>query len=263
MATISSTHVRKLKKLCTDLEARYGEFQPLPIENFIEIMMYQILLLGADRAEAERALKDLQEEFVNWNDMRVSTVREIQDILGNNYPRNREKAEDINHLLADLYTAFKSMELDERAITEEGIETLRALPETTLVREDMVESALLHNYNLVTFPCNEEQYALLEFLKVIPAGEDNGEIRYRIADELDRETKLRLAHGLREHSNMLEQAGEYDPQPLNFGLKKKAAAKKAAAKKTTTKKAAAKKPAAKKAATTKKAAAKKAASKKK
>ncbi|MFW5829431.1 MAG: hypothetical protein ACOCXA_04140 [Planctomycetota bacterium] len=222
MVRVTSSFSAKLMEICEQLEERYGVCKPPHLESFIEEMMYQILLLGASDRLARKALAALREEFVTWNDMRVGSVREIQDILGPRYPRARVRAEDLHHLLADFYTAFRRMELDEIARTADGMETLRALPETTLVREDMVEWALLHAIGIETFPCNTEQFEILRFLGGVAKNTEFDEAREAVLQALDKEQRLRLSHGLREHAEMLEQADEYDPQAIDWGWDKKA-----------------------------------------
>jgi endonuclease III len=233
MAKITAAHSKKMAALAEALDARYGACKPPQLDNFIEVMMYQILLLGANDRVARKALASLREEFVNWNDMRVGSVREIQDILGPKYPRCREKAEDLHHLLADFYTAFRRMELDDIVRTQEGIETLRALPETTLVREDMVEWGLLQFCGVDTFPCNDEQFELLRFLGGVPKNAEYEDTKSELVSTCDADLKTRLSIGLREHCDMLEQHDEYDPQPIEWGQDADEAPKKPAAKKKT------------------------------
>jgi endonuclease III len=230
-----------LLRVCEALEVRYGQRKATACDDFIEGLVYQILELATPERSAREALKRIKDEYVDWNDMRVATVREIQDILGPRYPRCREKAEDLSSLLADLYTAFRRMDLHEMVRTPEGIETLRALPETTLIREDMVERALLEICHVHTFPCDEEQFRLLKFLGGAPKNANLETFREKIEEALDDEQLLRLSRGLREHTDLLIQEDEDEPQAIDFkwdqpdpltatgGAKKSAAKKKSAA----------------------------------
>jgi endonuclease III len=232
---MAKTTPEDLMRICEALEVRYGQRKQTEFNDFIESLIYQILELATPERTARDALKRIREEHVDWNDMRVATVREIQDILGTRYPRCREKAEDLSSLLADLYTAFRRMDLCDMARTPEGIETLRALPDTTLIREDMVERALLVVCHVHTFPCDEEQFELLKYLGGVPKNAELETHRAVVEELLDGEQMIRLARGLREHADLLYQAEEDDPQPINYGwdqpdpLAKKAAAKKKAA----------------------------------
>lgn len=241
------------------LEARYGRRKLAPFDDFIEALIFQILELAAPEKAARDALSRIKAEYVDWNDMRVATVREIQDILGHKYVRCREKAEDLHSLLADLYTAFRKMELGIDVVTtQEGLDTLRALPETTLIRQDMVERALVIACEIKIFPCDEEQYELLQHLGGISKRTQYDSGKQKILEALDTEQLLYLARGLREHCDFLEQNDADGPQAVDWGWEKpkKAAAKKAAPKKAAAKKAAPKKAATKAEPTEKKAAAK-------
>lgn len=208
-----------LVQACEALEERYGRRKSQPIPDFIEALMTQILELGATEKASKDVLARLKTEYVDWNDMRVASVREIEDILGAKYYRCREKAEDIKHLLADLYTAFRRMEIND-LLTDSGIETLRALPDTTNIRRDMVDRALLLALNLKVFPCDEEQFRLLKFLNGVPKHANLQNFQKKIEETLEVEDILRLSRVLREHVHVYQSAGADEPQAVDFGAKK-------------------------------------------
>ena len=120
---------KDLLTACEQLEERYGQRRALPHGDFIESLLFQILDLGASEKASRDALARLKTEYVDWNDMRVASVREIEDVLGARFPDVRNKAEDVKAALAALYTAFRKLELDKTTIAPEAIETLRALPD--------------------------------------------------------------------------------------------------------------------------------------
>jgi endonuclease III len=219
-ATVSNSLVNDLVKVTEALEQRYTRRKTQKFDDFIEALVYQILELGAPEKGAKDALKRLRDEYVDWNDMRVATVRELEDVLGPRYYRVREKAEDLKHLLADLYTAFRRMNLGD-LLNAEGIETLRALPETTLIRKDMVERALLLVLEVKVFPCDEDQFKLLKFLGGVPKPFTMVQGVKKVEEALDPEGMLRLSRGLREHMHVIQSEGESEPQPISFGWDKK------------------------------------------
>jgi endonuclease III len=214
----SSLHA-DLIKVCEALEERYGRRKASKTADFIEALVYQILELGVSEKAAKDALKRIRDEYVDWNDMRVATVREIEDVLGSKYYRVREKAEDFRHLLADLYTAFRKMDLTP-LLSAEGIETLRALPETTLIRRDMVERALLLVLDVKVFPCDEDQFKLLKFLGGVPKPLTYQQGVKKVEESLDADEMLRLSRGLREHVHIMHTADEDEPQPIGFNWDK-------------------------------------------
>jgi len=211
----TAAFAKDLMKVCEALEVRYGRRKPQPAADFIEALVYQVLELGVSEKAARDALKRLRDEYVDWNDMRVATVREIQDVVGIKYYRCREKSEDLKHLLADIYTAFRRMEISD-LLNQDGIETLRALPETTNIRRDMVDRALLIALSLKVFPCDEDQFKLLKFLGGVPKPLAFDVGAKKVAEALDADQILRLSRGLREHMHIINTADEDEPQPISF-----------------------------------------------
>jgi endonuclease III len=201
------------------LEQRYGRRKHHVYEDVIEALVQQILDLGASEKSGREAMKRLRDEFIDWNDMRVATVREIEDVLGARYPRVREKSEDLRHLLADLYTAFRRMDIRE-ALAGDGIETLRALPETSNIRRDFVDRALLLSIGIKVFPCDEEQLRLLKFLGGAPKAWTLQQAQKRIEESLDTEGLDRLSRVLREHVQMYQDAGLDEPQHIGMNWDK-------------------------------------------
>jgi len=217
-STTTSLH-HDLIKVCEALEERYGRRKASKTADFIEALVYQILEVGVPEKNAREALKRIRDEYVDWNDMRVATVREIEDILGTKYYRVREKAEDFRHLLADLYTAFRKMDLTP-LLNAEGIETLRALPETTLIRKDMVERALLLVLDVKVFPCDDDQFKLLKFLNGVPKQLTYQQGVKKVEETLDADEMLRLSRGLREHIHTMHLEDHDEPQPIGFNWDK-------------------------------------------
>lgn len=208
-----------LARVTEALEERYGRRKHQAYEDVIEALVQQILELGVPERSAKDAMKRLRDEFIDWNDMRVATVREIEDVLGARYPKVREKSEDLRHLLADLYTAFRRMDIRE-ALMGDGIETLRALPETSNIRRDFVDRALLLALSLKVFPCDEEQLRLLKFLGGAPKAWTLQQAQKRIEESLDIEGMDRLSRTLREHVQMYQEANQDEPQIIAFGWDK-------------------------------------------
>jgi endonuclease III len=205
-----------LLTVCEALEARYGRRKAQKPTDFIEALVFQILELGVGERQSRDALKRLRDEFVDWNDMRVATVREIEDILGARYHKVREKAEDLRSLLADLWTAFRRMDLGT-VLEPQGLETLRALPDTTNIRRDSVERAIAQMMDARIFPTDEDQFRLIKLLGGVPKHASREQWQKKIEEALELEDLLRLHRVAREHVVLCQEAGEDEPQPISFG----------------------------------------------
>ncbi|MEK7415586.1 MAG: hypothetical protein AAB263_19955, partial [Planctomycetota bacterium] len=200
-ASVHTHFAADLIKVCEALEVRYGRRKHQTYDDVIEALVFQILDLGVPEKQSRDAMKRLRDEFIDWNDMRVATVREIEDVLGARYAKSREKSEDLRHLLADLYTAFRRMDIRE-ALAGDGIETLRALPETSNIRRDFVDRALLLAVGITVFPCDDYQIRMLKFLGAVPKQWTLQQSQRRIEEALDTEGMDRLSRVLREHAHI-------------------------------------------------------------
>src|ERR1700730_18315342 len=71
---------RVLTHLFTSLKKRYGGADPEP-RPVLEQLLYAILREGTTRELADQAFGLLRERFYDWNEIRVSSVREIEEAL--------------------------------------------------------------------------------------------------------------------------------------------------------------------------------------
>ena len=233
----TGTLTTDLLTVCEALEARYGRRKAPKPTDFIEALVFQILELGVGERQSRDALKRLRDEFVDWNDMRVASIREIEDILTPRYHKVREKAEDLKSLLADLWTAFRRMDLGA-VLEPQGLETLRALPDTTNIRRDSVERAIAQMMDARLFPTDEDQFKLIKLLGGVPKHASREQWQKKIEEALELDDLLRLHRVAREHVVLCQEAGEDEPQPISFawdqadplGMGKPAKAEKPAAK---------------------------------
>ncbi len=96
----AKTYEKKFKKLLSNLP----KAPDLPsYEDPVEIMVLAILEADASQAEAKKAYSQLLEEFVDLNEVRVAPHKEIIESLGKDFPRAREKANQLVNSLGNLY----------------------------------------------------------------------------------------------------------------------------------------------------------------
>jgi endonuclease-3 len=102
---------RVLGQLFSALTKRYGpgaeDARPV-LEQFI----YGVCREGATRERADRAFKNLQERFFDWNEIRVSSVRELEESLGD-LPEPEQRAERIIRFLQQVFEKHFSFDLED------------------------------------------------------------------------------------------------------------------------------------------------------
>ncbi|MCS6851896.1 MAG: hypothetical protein NZ700_12095 [Gemmataceae bacterium] len=101
---------RLLTQLLTILKKRYEPLEP-ESRPVLEQLLYAICREGTTRALADRAFHNLKERFFDWNEVRVSSPREIAEALGE-VPQAGERAQRLISLLQEVFETTFSFDLD-------------------------------------------------------------------------------------------------------------------------------------------------------
>lgn len=94
----------KLSDVLRALEKPYGKVIVLPEEPILDHAVFLLLREGWDYRKAQRALRILQKEFVDWNEVRVSSPAELKSVLKELGDKDLDvKVEKLRALLASLW----------------------------------------------------------------------------------------------------------------------------------------------------------------
>jgi endonuclease-3 len=107
----TTTHKqRMLTQLFTALKARYGagESTNWPV---LEQFLYAVCREGTTREKADRAFRALTERFFDWNEIRVSSPREIEEAL-DELPDAESRAHRLVSLLQEVFETTFSFDLE-------------------------------------------------------------------------------------------------------------------------------------------------------
>jgi endonuclease-3 len=85
----------------------------------LEQFIYGICREGTTRERADRAFRNLREHFFDWNEIRVSSVRELEEAL-RDLPDPEARAERIISFLQEVFETTFSFELDQ-ALQKKGL----------------------------------------------------------------------------------------------------------------------------------------------
>jgi endonuclease-3 len=77
----------------------------------LEQFIYGICREGATRERADRAFRNLREHFFDWNEIRVSSVRELEEVLGD-LCEPEVRAQRIISFLQEVFETTFSFDLD-------------------------------------------------------------------------------------------------------------------------------------------------------
>jgi len=92
----------------TEAKDRPGEEEPRPV---LEQYLYALCREGVTREQADRAYRNLREQFFDWNEVRVSSVRELADAL-EALPNAEGRALQLVEFLQDVFETTYSFDME-------------------------------------------------------------------------------------------------------------------------------------------------------
>jgi endonuclease-3 len=109
MATTTNKQ-RVLTQIFTQLRKRYDS-APAESRGVLENFLYAVCREGTTREQADRAFRTLRERFFDWNEIRVSSTRELEEALAN-LPEAELRAQRLTSLLQEVFETTFSFDLE-------------------------------------------------------------------------------------------------------------------------------------------------------
>jgi endonuclease III len=104
-------HIRRLKKLWTQLKKESGASPPDPMENPMDALLEGVFATYAAESRAHSAVSRLRSAVVDLNELRVTPVAEMVEIIGPDFPMCRPAAEEASRALTSLFNRTHSMDM--------------------------------------------------------------------------------------------------------------------------------------------------------
>jgi endonuclease III len=139
MAATSKTQL--LNEVLTLLKKRYKLESRAEKLSVLEAIIYGICHEGSTRAEAEHALNRFRTEFFDWNEVRVSSIEEIQSILAGQ-PEAEERANRLRRFLRQLFEKTYEFTLDS-LVKKPLKESVKLLSEYDAMSSDYVLATVI------------------------------------------------------------------------------------------------------------------------
>jgi len=108
----SSEYSKKLRRLYNSLKRKYPEVQPVTHDDLVEALVYSIVSETLTARAAQTAMKRLAENFVDFNDLRVSRSEEIIETLGEDTPETKQIASSLTRALAAVFNRYNTLSLE-------------------------------------------------------------------------------------------------------------------------------------------------------
>lgn len=107
----SREYAQKIQKLYRSLKRTSGKIHVVTYEEPADAIVYAALSENMSDSAAQDTIKKFNDYFTDWNDLRVSRVEEIEDVLGGQTPISRQIATTLNRTLAAIFSIYHTISL--------------------------------------------------------------------------------------------------------------------------------------------------------
>lgn len=168
---------KKLSALLKRLRSKYEPGPEAPIapegpdafDAAVHQLVYSMLLWEASSSQARAALRRLRENLVDFNELRVCMPDEIGLILGEKYPRSRERSLRMRSVLTDLSRRCQQLSL-QHLVDQPKRESRAFLDALDGMPRFVSSRVMLLSFSGHATPCDDRLRDLLVQERVIATG---------------------------------------------------------------------------------------------
>src|ERR1041384_695779 len=127
----ATKHAEELKSLSRKLARDYKSAAERTPQEALWALVRGAMSYDVPDSRVEDAIKVIQREFVDLNELRVATELEVQDLLGQRYPQIEERVKLITAALNAIFEKEHPLSLDrlKEVSRRDARQFLRDLPE--------------------------------------------------------------------------------------------------------------------------------------
>ena len=160
-----SKHADTLRVLQRSLVKQFKPQPLVPLEP-LKALVRGAMSYDVSDAKANDAMRALDKEFVDLNELRVATDLEIQELLGVRYPQIERRVAMITQGLNDIFEREHTLSLD-RLKTVSRRDTRQFLRELPDIHPFVEAFVLLTAFDGHAFPIDDETLAMLRDEEVV------------------------------------------------------------------------------------------------
>lgn len=107
----AAEYQKKLKQLFNKLKKQSDKVAPAELDEPMHLLLFSILSNYSSEARAAAAVSKLMAAIVDYNELRVTPVAEIVEIIGKDYPHCRLAGEEIRDALHGIFNHLHDLDL--------------------------------------------------------------------------------------------------------------------------------------------------------
>src|SRR5947209_18841807 len=164
---------RLMNLLFTAAKKRYQPPEP-ETRPVLEQLLYSVCREGTTREQADRAFRGLQQRFFDWNEIRVSSHREIEAAI-DDLPDSDNRAQRLLSLLQEVFETTFSFDLE--SLHKKGLkQAAKQLARYQAANDFSVSWVLQNSLDGHSVPLDEPTLRLLRRLGFIETDQEDPEV---------------------------------------------------------------------------------------
>ncbi len=185
-------------------------------ESIVDLVIFHRMHFHMAPQKARRCFNHLKSEFVDWNEVRVSVIRDIQIGLRNSLD-SLELAVFIKNCLEFIHRELRTICLEH--LQEENLsETKRFLKQIRGIKPATIEMVLMQAKERPVLPLTLEMEKMLVKLSLAKKTEPRDRKGRRLYDLVGPEKVIPLHHYLLYYTNVYEKMAEPEELPADLSL---------------------------------------------
>lgn len=182
----SKEYSQKLHKLYRSLKRKYPRPQKVIYDEPTDALVYAIVSEDMSKTAAESAIKRFADNFVDWNDLRVSLAKQIVEALGADTPVTRNIASALTRVLRAVFNKYNTFSL--KALKKIGKRPAKqALEKMDGTTHFAVNYCMLTSLQAHSIPLTKKMIEYLRSNQLVHEGADEGEIEGFLARQISAE----------------------------------------------------------------------------
>ena len=229
----SKEYSKKIHKLQSSLSRKYPKVQKVVHEEPVDAIVYAIICSELDNKATESAIKKFSEYFVDLNDLRVSRIEEIVEMLGEDTSVAKAVATTITTVLRSIFNMYHKVSLE--ALKKMGKRPARqVLEKIEGTNRFIVDYCMLTSLQGHAVPLTEDMIDYLKGRELVYSEADEQQISGFLAKQISAKKGYEFYSLLRSESEVYKR--EKKKKMKTASAKKKITKKKTKKKVTRTKK---------------------------
>jgi endonuclease III len=108
----SKEYAKKIRELYRSLKAKHPKVKKVTYDEPADAVVYAIVGENMNGPATESAIKRFADYFIDLNDLRVSQVEEISEVLGEDTPATKDIASNLIKALKAVFDQYNSVSLE-------------------------------------------------------------------------------------------------------------------------------------------------------